>query len=124
MATDSESSTEVIAGEDCDIENPKDGFIEVVSKRQLRHSTIRARAGGPLKLLTPSFPMDIFCWNLRGFNDKLKSSFRKWMKLNQPLFGSLIETHVKPEKAQMIIKRSFPDWSYATNYEFSVLGKI
>lgn len=34
------------------------------------------------------------------------------------------ETHVKLEKAKGIINRSFPGWSFITNYEFSNLGKF
>lgn len=66
--------------------------------------------------------MDIFCWNISA---KLKrSSFKKWFRLNKPIFGSLIETHVKPDKAQAIVNRSFPGWTFVNNYEFSSLGKI
>lgn len=69
--------------------------------------------------------MDCFCWNIRGFNNSVKRRwFRKWLKLHQPLFGSLSETHVCPEKAQYIINRVFPGWSFDCNYEFSDLGKI
>lgn len=69
--------------------------------------------------------MDIFCWNVRGFNDPIKRrSFRKWLKLNQPLFGGLVETHVSPLKAQSVISRVFPGWLFEGNYEFSDLGKI
>ncbi|XP_013623443.1 PREDICTED: uncharacterized protein LOC106329344 [Brassica oleracea var. oleracea] len=69
--------------------------------------------------------MDIFCWNVRGFNDKIKRcGFRKWFRLNKPIFGGLLETHVSSIKAVSIINRVFPSWHYDCNYEFSDLGKI
>ena len=69
--------------------------------------------------------MDIFCWNIRGFNDSVKRrGFRKWFKKHKPIFGGLIETHVQPAKASTIVSRTLPGWSFANNYEFSDLGKI
>lgn len=69
--------------------------------------------------------MDIFCWNVRGFNDKTKRcGFRKWLRLNKPIFGGLFETHVGPPKAASLINRVFPGWHFECNYEFSDLGKI
>ncbi|KAL0889621.1 hypothetical protein Bca101_013604 [Brassica carinata] len=69
--------------------------------------------------------MDIFCWNIRGFNDSVKRrGFRKWFKKNKPIFGGLVETHVQPEKATTIVNRSLPGWSFENNYAFSNLGKI
>ena len=69
--------------------------------------------------------MDIFCWNVRGFNDKIKRrGFRKWMRSNNPIFGGLVETHVSSVKAPSIIGRTFSGWRYDCNYEFSDLGKI
>ncbi|XP_013601510.1 PREDICTED: uncharacterized protein LOC106308956 [Brassica oleracea var. oleracea] len=69
--------------------------------------------------------MDIFCWNVRGFNDKTKRrGFRKWLRLNKPIFGGLLETHVGPPKAASLINRVFPGWHFECNYEFSDLGKI
>ena len=69
--------------------------------------------------------MDIFCWNIRGFNCKTKRrGVRKWLKLQKPIFGGLIETHVSSVNAPKIINGDFPGWRYDCNYEFSELGKI
>ncbi|KAG2289084.1 hypothetical protein Bca52824_048688 [Brassica carinata] len=69
--------------------------------------------------------MDIFCWNIRGFNCKIKRrGFRKWLKANQPIFGGLLETHVSHVKTSRIIQGVFPGWHFECNYEFSDLGKI
>lgn len=68
---------------------------------------------------------DIFCWNMRGLN-KLshRSGLRKWCRKHSPLFGALLETHVKNLKIKNFTSELFPGWSYESNYEFSPLGKI
>nr|CAA66812.1 non-ltr retrotransposon reverse transcriptase-like protein [Arabidopsis thaliana] len=67
----------------------------------------------------------LFCWNVRGFNiSSHRRGFKKWFLLNKPLFGGLIETHVKQPKEKKFISNLLPGWSFVENYEFSVLGKI
>lgn len=69
--------------------------------------------------------VDTFCWNVRGFNQKIKrQNFKKWLRQSQPLFGSLIETRVQVAKSHRIIKSTFPGWKFATNYESAELGRI
>ena len=69
--------------------------------------------------------IDTFCWNVRGFNSSShRSGFKKWFKRHQPLFGSLVETHVKQLKQQKFINKLLPGWSFDNNYDFSELGKI
>ena len=69
--------------------------------------------------------MDIFCWNIRGFNDKIKRrGFKKWLRSNNPIFGGLVETHVNSVKASLLINKAFPGWHFDCNYEFSDLGKV
>lgn len=69
--------------------------------------------------------VDIFCWNVRGFN-KLshRTGFKKWLRRNKPIFGSLIETHVQPPKRDKFINSLMPGWLFEDNYEYSDLGKI
>ncbi|KAL1198665.1 putative ribonuclease H protein [Cardamine amara subsp. amara] len=68
---------------------------------------------------------DIFCWNIRGFNDRVKRrSFKKWFRHNKPIFGSLIETRVKSHKSLKYVQSTFPGWNFADNYEFAELGRI
>ncbi|CAA7013483.1 unnamed protein product [Microthlaspi erraticum] len=69
--------------------------------------------------------IDIFCWNVRGFN-KLshRSGFKKWLSSSKPIFGGLIETHVQQPKNVKFINNLFPGWLFDDNYEFSTLGKI
>lgn len=69
--------------------------------------------------------MRSFFWNVRGFNKDLKHSVVKdWVRKNNLEFGCIIETRVKESKAKSIIEKVFGDWSYMTNYECSVGGKI
>lgn len=69
--------------------------------------------------------IDIFCWNVRGFNKSShRRGFRDWLKSNNPLLGSLIETHVSQPKQKKFLNAILPGWRFDNNYEFSVLGKI
>ncbi|XP_010489852.1 PREDICTED: uncharacterized protein LOC104767537 [Camelina sativa] len=53
-----------------------------------------------------------------------RSGFKKWLKVNKPIFGGLIETHVKQPKNQKFINELLPGWFFEDNYGFSDLGKI
>ena len=68
---------------------------------------------------------DIFCWNIRGLNKySHRSGLRKWFRENSPLFGGLLETHVKHPKMNKFVSQLFPGWSSEENYGFSPIGKI
>ena len=68
---------------------------------------------------------DIFCWNVRGLNKfNHRSGLRKWFRKKNPLFGGLLETHVKQPKMQKFVSDIFPGWYSVDNYVFSPLGKI
>ncbi|KAL0884326.1 hypothetical protein Bca101_008307 [Brassica carinata] len=68
---------------------------------------------------------DIFCWNIRGLNKiSHRSGVRKWFRKHSPLFGALVETHVKQPKINKFTSELFPGWSFEDNYGFSPLGKI
>lgn len=69
--------------------------------------------------------IDVFCWNIRGFNKSVRQrSFRKWFRRNNTLFGSLIETRVKVFRSQKFIQSTFPGWNAVANYENADLGRI
>ena len=68
---------------------------------------------------------DIFCWNVRGLNKfSHRSRLNKWCRRNSPLFGGILETHVKEPKMNKFVSQLFPGWSAEDNYDFSPLGKI
>lgn len=82
---------------------------------------IEARASPNTNLMY----IDIFCWNVRGFNKLAhRSGFKKWFFGNKPIFGGLLETHVKQPKNKKFIDDLLLGWSFEDNYEFSELGKI
>lgn len=67
----------------------------------------------------------VFCWNVRGFNiSSHRRGFKKWYKANRPIFGGVIETHVKQPKEKKFINDLLPGWLFEENYAFSELGKI
>lgn len=67
----------------------------------------------------------LFCWNVRGFNKfGHRNGFKKWTKVHKPIFGGLIETHVKRPKMQKFVNELLPGWLFEDNYNFSDLGKI
>ena len=69
--------------------------------------------------------MGSFFWNVRGFNKYLKHSvIEEWVRCNNLSFGCILEKRVKESKAGSILKKVFPGWSYMTNYEHSVGGRI
>lgn len=55
--------------------------------------------------------------------DKFKAT-KKWFKATKPLFGGLVETHVKQSKSNKFINNIMPGWLFEDNYGFSELGKI
>lgn len=68
---------------------------------------------------------DLFCWNVRGLNKfSHRSGLRKWFRKNSPLFGGILETHVKLPKKNKFISEIFPGWLSDDNYGFSPSGKI
>ena len=67
----------------------------------------------------------LFCWNVRGFNKYgHRDGFKKWIKVNKPIFGGLIKTHVKQSKRKMFVNELLPNWCFEDNYRFSDLDKI
>lgn len=69
--------------------------------------------------------MTSFFWNVRGFNKDLKHSIvKEWVRSNKMSFGGILETRVKENKAERIIKKVFKGWVSITNYEFSQGGRI
>lgn len=60
-----------------------------------------------------------------GFNiPSHRNGFKKWFKVNRPIFGGVIEKHVKQPKDKKFINALLPGWFFDENYGFSDLGKI
>lgn len=68
---------------------------------------------------------DLFCWNVRGFNNfSHRNGFKKWIRKNKPLFGGIVETRVKQLKINKFVDFVLPGWFFTDNYNYSDLGKI
>lgn len=66
-----------------------------------------------------------FCWNVCGFNIfSHRNEFKKWLKVKQPIFRGLIETHIKQPKNKKFINELLLGWSFKENYGLSNLDKI
>lgn len=66
-----------------------------------------------------------FFWNMWGFNKFTKHEVvRSWVNNQQFLFGFLIETRVKENKAGSIVSSVFKDWDFMSNYEHNNLGRL
>ena len=66
-----------------------------------------------------------FAWNMRGFNMSRKhDAVRKWIQLEKPSFGCLIETRVQQDKHVDCMTAALPGWSSITNYDHHRLGRI
>lgn len=62
---------------------------------------------------------------MRGFNKfSHRRGFRDWYKINNPLLGGLIETHVSQPKQKKFLNATLPGWEFDNNYDFSEFGKI
>lgn len=67
-------------------------------------------------LFVPSL-MKSFFWNIRGLNGETqKSSVSDWIRLNRPLVGALLETHVQEENLSGILSTITLGWRYEANY--------
>ncbi|XP_019082654.1 PREDICTED: uncharacterized protein LOC109125477 [Camelina sativa] len=53
-----------------------------------------------------------------------RRGFKKWFRARKPIFGGLIETHVKQPKEVKFINNLLPGWFFEENYSFSELRKI
>lgn len=66
-----------------------------------------------------------FFWNIRGFNKPTKQEvIKRWIREYSFLFGCLIETRIKENKAGGIVENVFKDWNFMENYEFNRLGRL
>lgn len=69
--------------------------------------------------------MRVFCWNVRGLNSHSRQgTIRKWIGINKPLLGGLLETHIKEDRASTVLAAVCPGWRYDCNYSDSDNGRI
>ena len=64
-------------------------------------------------------------WNVRGLNDPDKHQpFVDWLKFQKPLFGALLETHIKEQSLNPILTKICPGWNYLSNHLSDPDGRI
>lgn len=67
----------------------------------------------------------IFFWNVRGLNDPNKHNpFCQWLLSNKPIFGALLETHIKEPQLQHVMSKTCPGWNFASNHQSDAEGRI
>ncbi|KAG2246732.1 hypothetical protein Bca52824_086360 [Brassica carinata] len=64
-------------------------------------------------------------WNVRGLNDPDKHKpFVDWLYIQKPIFGALLETHIKEPFLNLILTKIFPGWKYLSNHLSDPDGRI
>lgn len=61
--------------------------------------------------------MKCFCWNIRNLNGNTQQSdVQRWMSTNRPLFGVLLEAHVKQDILNSLVISTFSGWNFDSNH--------
>ena len=61
--------------------------------------------------------MKSFFWNVRGLNgNRRKNTVINWIRLNRPLLGGFLETHMQQSNLQQIMSNVVPGWRFEGNY--------
>lgn len=67
----------------------------------------------------------LFFWNVRGLNcsDKHRP-ISDWLHSHKPVFGALLETHIKEPSLAPLMSTICRDWHYFSNYQSDEDGRI
>ncbi|XP_056841735.1 uncharacterized protein LOC130494916 [Raphanus sativus] len=67
----------------------------------------------------------LFFWNVRGINEPDKHRpFVSWLQCHKPLFGAILETHVKEPYLKPLLAHLCPGWSFCSNHSADPDGRI
>lgn len=67
----------------------------------------------------------LFFWNIRDLNDPVKHRpFASWLNSNTPLFGDILESHIKEPSLIPILSSLCPNWFFTSNHRSDPDGKI
>nr|VDC97776.1 unnamed protein product [Brassica oleracea] len=74
---------------------------------------------------TKKKPFKIFFWNVRGLNDPDKHQpFCSWLNSHKPLFGSILETHIKESNMSFLMGKLCGGWNFTSNHASDEDGRI
>lgn len=64
-------------------------------------------------------------WNVCGLNDPNKHRpFASWLYTTKPLFGAILESHIKENSLSPILSSLCPGWKYTSNHNSDPDGRI
>lgn len=67
----------------------------------------------------------LFFWNIRGLNDPDKHrTFVNWLLFHKPLFGTLLESHVKEVSLLPLMTKLCRSWNFYLNHQSDKDGRI
>lgn len=66
-----------------------------------------------------------YFWNVRGLNNHDKHlPFQNWLAVHQPLFGAILESHIKELNLNQVMLKVCKDWNYDSNHSLDDDGRI
>uniref|UniRef100_A0A0D3DPS8 Endonuclease/exonuclease/phosphatase domain-containing protein n=1 Tax=Brassica oleracea var. oleracea TaxID=109376 RepID=A0A0D3DPS8_BRAOL len=67
----------------------------------------------------------LFFWNVWGLNEPAKHGpFISWLNIYRPLFGAILESHVKKPSLNPILSSLCPGWCFTSNHTSDPDGRI